>query len=144
MIKYLKIDFSKEKAWLVFIFSSIVLFLMSTFMLYLGNSSLANDIAVYGYYLLIVSIILHLTSFLMGKATFKIEVDFHLAKEYFKRNPGSGFVVSFIVIILTCFLFSRDPILTNNVTMYSFYLLVIGVLLQLFKSFKKADNNYDN
>jgi len=52
--------------------------------------------------------------------------------EYFKRNWGSPFVMTFMVLILTAagYLSYGLENIANELAVYAYYLLVIGVTLQ--------------
>jgi len=77
--------------------------------------------------------------------------------EYVRRNPGALYIVAFQGMLLVCagLLISGAEDLANEVGIYAFYTLVIGVLLQLIaymgegrrqrkKSPKEADENLIN
>lgn len=52
-------------------------------------------------------------------------------KRYFKENPGAPFIIGFQVLLIICasLLFQGDLTLANEVAVYAYYLLVVGVVL---------------
>jgi len=52
---------------------------------------------------------------------------------YFRENLGAPFVIGFQVLLLTAagLLAVRNAALANDVAVYAYYLLVVGVVLQL-------------
>lgn len=54
-------------------------------------------------------------------------------KRYFRENLGTPFATGFQVLLLVCagLLIQGDPGLANEVAVYAYYLLVVGVVLQL-------------
>jgi len=55
-------------------------------------------------------------------------------KEYFKDNPGVPFVIGFqlLLVVSAGLLIQGSSATANEVAIYAYYLLVIGVVLQLF------------
>ena len=63
-------------------------------------------------------------------------------RHYFRRNPGSLFIVAFQILIVSAgaLLASGNPIVANEVANYAFYSVVIGVaiyIIQLFRERKR-------
>ncbi len=54
-------------------------------------------------------------------------------KNYFRRNPGTLFIVGFQVLLLVCagLLISGDSFWAEGVAVVAYFSLVIGVVLQL-------------
>lgn len=54
-------------------------------------------------------------------------------KRYFKDNPGAPFIVSFQLLLLVCagLLIQGNSVVANEVAVYAYFLLVIGVVMQL-------------
>lgn len=54
-------------------------------------------------------------------------------KGYLKDNPGVPFVVGFQVLLVVCvgLLIQGSPAMAEEVAIYAYFLLVIGVVLQL-------------
>lgn len=54
-------------------------------------------------------------------------------RRYLRENPGAGFVLGFQILLLACagLLLIGNSMLANEVGIYAYYLLVIGVILQL-------------
>jgi len=52
---------------------------------------------------------------------------------YFKENWGAPFIISFMVLLVVCagLLASGNDGLANEIAIYAYYSLVIGVVLQL-------------
>lgn len=59
-------------------------------------------------------------------------------KRYFRENFGATFVIGFQVLLLVAagLLAMGDSVLANDVAVYAYYLLVVGVVLQLFSFLK--------
>lgn len=52
-------------------------------------------------------------------------------KRYFIRNPGALFIIFFDVLIVACaFLLIQGNPLVNNVAVFAYCFLVVGVVLQ--------------
>jgi len=51
---------------------------------------------------------------------------------YLKKNPGAPFIIAFQVMLITCavLLAYGQEAMANNIAIYAFYSLVIGVILQ--------------
>jgi hypothetical protein len=66
---------------------------------------------------------------LFSKGHFLLKV-----KKYFRENLGAPFVIGFQMLLLVCasLLIMDSSMLANEVAVYAYYLLVIGVVLQLF------------
>jgi len=54
-------------------------------------------------------------------------------KRYFKDNLGAPFVIGFQLLLLVCagLLIQGNSVIANEVAVYTYFLLVIGVVLQL-------------
>jgi len=54
-------------------------------------------------------------------------------KRYFKDNPGAPFIIGFQLLLLACAgsLIQGNSVMANEVAVYAYFLLVIGVILQL-------------
>jgi len=54
-------------------------------------------------------------------------------KNYFRNNPGALFIIGFQVLLLVCagLLFQGNSVLVDEVAVCAYFLLVIGVVLQL-------------
>jgi len=54
-------------------------------------------------------------------------------KRYFKDNPGAIFVMGFQLLLLACagLLIQDNLVMANELAVYAYFLLVIGVVLQL-------------
>jgi len=65
--------------------------------------------------------------------TIRITIDPLKIKRYFKDNLGAPFVICFQVLLLSCagLLIQGNSALANELAIYAFYSLVIGVVLQL-------------
>jgi len=52
---------------------------------------------------------------------------------YFRENLGAPFIISFMALLIICagLLIQGNSSLANDVAVYAYYLLVIGVVLQL-------------
>lgn len=52
---------------------------------------------------------------------------------YFRKNFGAPFIIGFIVLLLVAagLLVMGDSVLANDVSVYAYYSLVVGVVLQL-------------
>lgn len=50
---------------------------------------------------------------------------------FFKENPGVPFIIGFQILLLVCasLLFQGNSALANEVAVYAYYLLVVGVFL---------------
>lgn len=55
--------------------------------------------------------------------------------KFFRQNPGLGFVVAFQVLLVAAAvsLVSRATQLANDMAVYAFYALVIGIAIQVAK-----------
>jgi len=55
------------------------------------------------------------------------------AKRYFRENPGAALVMGFQILLLICasLLIRGNSALANEVAVYAYYLLIVGVVLQL-------------
>ncbi len=54
-------------------------------------------------------------------------------RNYFRSNPGASFIVAFQVLLASAavlFVFG-NPSVTNEVAIYAFYALVVGVAIQI-------------
>jgi len=62
-----------------------------------------------------------------------VRVTVRVPKRYFRENLGAPFVIAFQVMLLLCaFLLIRGySALANEVAVYAYYSLVVGVVLQL-------------
>ena len=54
-------------------------------------------------------------------------------KRYFLENLGSPFIIGFQLLLLACagLLIQGSSVMANEVAVYAYFLLVIGVVLQL-------------
>lgn len=54
-------------------------------------------------------------------------------KRYFKDNLGAPFIIGFQLLLLVCagLLIQGNSVMANEVGVYAYFLLVIGVVLQL-------------
>lgn len=54
-------------------------------------------------------------------------------KRYLKDNPGAPFIIGFQLLLLVCagLLIQGNSVMANEVAVYAYFLLVIGVVLQL-------------
>ncbi|MGQ9597770.1 MAG: hypothetical protein ACUVUS_10495 [Thermoproteota archaeon] len=54
-------------------------------------------------------------------------------KRYFRENPGDPFIMGFQTLLVACayLLVQGNSELANDVAVYAYYLLVIGIVLQL-------------
>ena len=54
-------------------------------------------------------------------------------KRYFRKNLGSPFIIGFQLLLLACagLLIQGNTVMANEVAVYAYFLLVIGVVLQL-------------
>ena len=61
------------------------------------------------------------------------EKTLHVNLGYFRENWGAPFIIGFQVLLLACagLLVQGSSGLANDVAVYAYYLLVIGVILQL-------------
>ena len=64
---------------------------------------------------------------------FEINVWAPRIKRYFKDNPGAPFIIGFQLLLLVCagLLFQENSVMANEVALSAYFLLVIGVILQL-------------
>jgi hypothetical protein len=55
------------------------------------------------------------------------------AKQYLKENWGAPFIIAFMIMLMicACLLASGNDTLANEIAVYAYYSLVIGVVLQL-------------
>jgi len=62
----------------------------------------------------------------------KIKVKASTAK-YFRENLGAPFIIGFMALLIVCagLLIQGNSSLANDVAVYAYYFLVIGVVLQL-------------
>ena len=62
----------------------------------------------------------------------KIKVKAGTAK-YFRENLGAPFIIGFMALLIVCagLLIQGNSSLANDVAVYAYYFLVIGVVLQL-------------
>ena len=61
----------------------------------------------------------------------KLRVSFVKIKRYFVRNPGALFIIGFDGLILTCaFLLIQENPLVDDVAVFAYCFLVVGVVLQ--------------
>jgi len=62
---------------------------------------------------------------------------------YFRENPGAVFIIGFQVLLVSAavFLIVGDSVLANEVAVYSYYSLVIGVVLQVASVVRKVLTN---
>ena len=53
------------------------------------------------------------------------------AKKYLKANLGASFIIGFQILLIICasLLFQGNSALANEVAVYAYYLLVVGVVL---------------
>ncbi len=60
--------------------------------------------------------------------------------KYFKENPSAIFIIGFQMLLISAaaFLISGDSVLANEVAVYSYYSLVMGVVLQLIAVVRKG------
>lgn len=67
----------------------------------------------------------------------------HMLKIYFRENPGAFLIVEFQVLLVTCafFLINGDSTIADEVAVVAFYLLVIGVILQIVQFVRKEKDN---
>ena len=70
-------------------------------------------------------------------------------KRYFKDNPGAPFIIGFQLLLLVCagLLIQGNSVMANEVAVYAYFLLVIGVVLQLIAYVRHGnmmeEKNYD-
>jgi len=64
---------------------------------------------------------------------FGIDVWAPRIKGYFKDNPGGSFVIGFQLLLGVCagLLIQGNSVMANEVAVYAYFLLIIGVVLQL-------------
>jgi len=64
---------------------------------------------------------------------FEINVWVPKIKKYFKNNPGAPFIIGFQLLLLVCvgLLIQGNLVIANEVAVYAYFSLVIGVVLQL-------------
>jgi hypothetical protein len=61
----------------------------------------------------------------------QLRTSFVKIERYFIRNPGALFIIVFDVLILTCaFLLIQGNPLVDNVAVFAYCFLVVGVVLQ--------------
>jgi hypothetical protein len=67
-------------------------------------------------------------------------------KKYFRENLGAPFVIGFQVLLLVCasLLIMGNSVLANEVAVYAYYLLVAGVVLQLFSFLRYEKGKKEN
>jgi len=67
----------------------------------------------------------------------KIKVKVSTA-EYLRENLGAPFIIGFMALLMICagLLIQGNSSLANDLAVYAYYLLVIGVFLQLASSLK--------
>lgn len=73
----------------------------------------------------------------------KIRVPVHRLKRYFRENLGAPFIIAFQVLLLGCagLLVQGNSALANEVAIYAYYSLVIGVVLQLICFMKRGEKD---
>lgn len=60
-------------------------------------------------------------------------------KMYVKENLGALFIIIFqiFLVVCACFLFQKDLTMASEVAVCAYYLLVMGVVLQLFSFIRR-------
>ena len=62
----------------------------------------------------------------------RIRIPISRLKRYLKENLGISFIIACQILLAVCVLiFQMNPAMANEVAIYAFYSLVIGVVLQL-------------
>jgi hypothetical protein len=62
----------------------------------------------------------------------QLRTSFVKIERYFIRNPGALFIIAFDALILTCaFLLIQGNPLVDNVAVFAYCFLVVGVVLQV-------------
>jgi len=70
---------------------------------------------------------------------FSLRRFFPKVKRYFRENLGAPFIIGFQVFLLVTagLLAVENAVLASEVALYAYYLLVIGVVLQLFSFLRR-------
>jgi len=60
-------------------------------------------------------------------------------REYFRENPGAIFILAFqILLMITAItLIDGNQSLANEIAVYGYYLLVVGIILQIITFLRK-------
>ncbi len=66
-------------------------------------------------------------------------------KNYFRRNPGTLFIIGFQVLLLVCagLLISGSSFWAEGVAVVAYFSLVIGVVLQLISFFRHGQGELE-
>jgi len=121
------------KALNIFLILIISSFLALSIALYLlGYVALSKYISIYAYTLLALIVVFNIA--------FRIVKYFGVLriKNYFRFNWGAPFIIVFMALLLAAagFLSLGFDVLANDVAVYAYYFLVLGVVLQLICYFK--------
>lgn len=66
-------------------------------------------------------------------------------KGYFGENWGAPFIVGFMLLLMVCagLLTSGESALADEVAVYAYYLLVVGVIFQLVSFLRHGESGVD-
>jgi hypothetical protein len=69
-----------------------------------------------------------------------METKLNQQKDYFKANPGTPFVVAFMILLLSAaaLLAIDRPNEADNVANYAFYSLVLGIAIQVIVTIRES------
>ena len=76
----------------------------------------------------------------------KITINIPRIMRYFRQNMGAPFVIVFQILLLFCaaLLIWGYSNLANEVAVYAYYSLVVGVVLQLVSFIRHGEGTVDN
>ena len=114
-----------------------ILLLSCAVLLIWGYSNLANGVAIYGYYSLVIGVVLQLVSFLRLDEFTRVLV-------HTRERPL--FVIVFQILLLSCavLLIWGYSNLANEVAIYGYYSLVIGVIMHLVSFLRHGERAVEN
>jgi hypothetical protein len=69
-----------------------------------------------------------------------METKFNQLKDAFKANPGTPFILAFIILLLSAaaLLTTGRPNEADNIANYAFYSLVLGISIQVIVSIRES------
>jgi hypothetical protein len=72
-----------------------------------------------------------------------METKVNQLKNYFKANPGTPFILAFMILLLSAaaLLATGRPNDANNIADYAFYSLVLGIAIQIVATIRESRKN---
>jgi hypothetical protein len=69
-----------------------------------------------------------------------METKLNQLKDYFKANPGTPFILAFMILLLSAaaLLTTGRPNEADNVANYAFYSLVLGIAIQVIVTIRES------